>query len=65
MIHALKNPPNNTHDVIKGVIIFATEAAAEHVAYTLNRNDEDPDPHIGMGLWQTFQATFPNDGSLS
>lgn len=51
----------NTHPTFKAVVEFAVEAGAEHVAYA-KHYEEEPDPDMCMGLWQSFQEKFPKEG---
>jgi hypothetical protein len=45
-------------DTMKAVLIWATRAAKEHVDLCLHLG-KTPDPETNMGLWQSFQDTFP------
>jgi hypothetical protein len=49
---------NKPHLTLARIIAWAAEAAREHVELA-RFNGEEPDLEGGMGLWQSFQATFP------
>ena len=50
--------------VLLEVIMWTVAAAKEHVELSRFRG-EDPDPEVGMGLWQSFQAMFPKQEGIA
>lgn len=52
----------STHLTLVEVIKWSVAAAKEHCE-SADRNAEVRDPDTSMGLWQSFQATFPKEDS--
>lgn len=55
-------PMSVTHEILTKVIDWAADAAREYVSLAKHRGEDlhtSLDTQYGMGLWQSFQVTFP------